>query len=68
VARTVHVPTLILQGNTERVVRAQDMRDLARRFDGPVKLHELDVGHLLLDSNGPEWAAVRELILSFVAA
>ena len=39
----------------------------ARRFDGPVQLHELDAGHLLLDSTASGWAAVRELIVSFAA-
>lgn len=66
-ARVVRVPTLILQGRADRVVRAQDTRDLARRFGGPVQVCELEAGHLLLDSSGPEWAVVRELILSFVA-
>jgi pimeloyl-ACP methyl ester carboxylesterase len=66
-ARAVQAPTLILQGNTDRVVRARDTRDLARRFGGPVQLHELDAGHMLLDSTAPGWAAVRDLILSFVA-
>lgn len=49
----VHAPTLIVQGMTDRVVRAHDTRDLARRCGGPVQLHELDAGHLLLDSTGP---------------
>ncbi len=66
-ARAVHAPTLILQGKTDRVVRARDTRDLARRFGGPVQLHELDAGHLLLDSTASGWAGVRELILSFTA-
>jgi pimeloyl-ACP methyl ester carboxylesterase len=65
-AGAVQALTLILQGKTDRIVRAQDTRDLARRFGGPVQLHELDTGHLLLDSTGSRWAAVRELILSFV--
>ncbi len=66
-ARAVHAPTLIVQGKTDRVVRAHDTRDLARRFSGPVQLHELDAGHLVLDSTGPRWPAVRDVILDFVA-
>lgn len=66
-ARAVQAPTLILQGKADRVVRAHDTRDLARRFGGLVQLHELDGGHLLLDSTAARWAAVRDLILSFVA-
>ena len=58
-ARAVRVPTLILQGRADRVVRAQDTRDLARRFGGPVQLHELDAGHLLLEATGPGWATAR---------
>lgn len=51
----VRVPTLIVQGKADRVVRAQDTRALARRFSRPVQLHELEAGHLLLDSTAPGW-------------
>jgi carboxylesterase len=66
-ASAVQAPTLILQGKTDPVVRARDTRDLARRFGGPVRLHELEAGHLLLDSTASGWTSIRELILSFAA-
>jgi carboxylesterase len=67
-ARAVLVPTLILQGKADRVVRPHDTRELARRFSGPVQLHELEGGHLLLDSGAPGWTTVRDLIVGFVKA
>jgi carboxylesterase len=67
-ARAVRVPTLILQGKTDRVVRPRDTRELARRFGGPVQLHELEGGHLLLDSGASTWSIVRDLIVGFVMA
>lgn len=66
-ARRVHVPTLVLQGRADRVVRPHDTRLLAGRLGGPVHLHELVAGHLLLDSTTSAWAHVRELIVRFVA-
>jgi carboxylesterase len=67
-ARAVRAPTLILQGKADRVIRPHDTRELARRFGGAVQLHELAGGHLLLDSGGPAWAIVRDLIVGFVRA
>ena len=48
-ARRVRAPTLILQGQADRVVRPHDTRVLGGRLGGPVQLHELAAGHLLLD-------------------
>ncbi|HEX8969599.1 MAG TPA: alpha/beta fold hydrolase [Chloroflexota bacterium] len=67
-AREVRVPTLILQGKADRVVRPHDTRELARRFGGPTQLHELEGGHLLLDSGASAWSVVRDLIVGFVTA
>ena len=36
------------------------------RLGGPVRLHELAAGHLLLDPAAAAWEHVRDLILSFV--
>jgi len=65
-ARRVRVPTLILQGQADRVVRSHDTRALAGRLGGPVHLHELVTGHLLLDPTTSAWECVRELIVRFV--
>jgi carboxylesterase len=65
-ARRVRVPTLILQGQADRVVRPHDTRVLGGRLRGPVQLHELAAGHLLLDPTTPAWEHVRDHILSFV--
>jgi len=65
-ARRVRVPTLILQGQADRVVWPHDTRVLGGRLRGPVQLHELAAGHLLLDPTTPAWEHVRDLILSFI--
>jgi carboxylesterase len=65
-ARRVRVPTLILQGQADPVVRPHDTRVLGRRLGGPVHLHELAAGHLLLDPTASAWEHVRDLILGFV--
>ncbi len=65
-ARRVRVPTLILQGQADHVVRPHDTRVLGRRLGGPVQLHALAAGHLLLDPTTPAGEHVHELILSFV--
>jgi pimeloyl-ACP methyl ester carboxylesterase len=65
-ARRVRVPTLILQGQADRVVRPNDTRALVGRLAGRVQLHELAAGHLLLDPTTSAWEHVRELVLSFV--
>jgi len=65
-ARRVRVPTLILQGQADRVVRPRDTRVLGGRLGGPVHLLELAAGHLLLDPAAAAWEHVRDLILSFV--
>jgi carboxylesterase len=65
-ARRVRVPTLIVQGLADRVVWPADTRALGRLVTGPVELHELPTGHLLLDAHAPAWSEVRSLILDFV--
>jgi carboxylesterase len=65
-ARRVRVPTLILQGLADQVVRLRDTRALAGRLGGRVQLHELAAGHLLLDPTTSAWGNVRDLILGFV--
>jgi pimeloyl-ACP methyl ester carboxylesterase len=62
----MRVPTLILQGQADRVAWPHDTRVLGGRLRGPVQLHELAAGHLLLDPTTPAWEHVRDLILSFI--
>ena len=66
-ARAVRVPTLLVQGIHDSVVRAHDTRLLATRLGGPIQLHELPAGHLLLQPDLPAWHQVRSLILAFAA-
>jgi len=43
-----------------------DTRVLAGRLGGPVHLHGLVAGHLLLDPTTSAWERVHELIVRFV--
>ena len=67
-ARAVQVPTLLIQGATDPVVRPRDTRQLATRLGGPIQLHELAGGHLLLEPGGPDWDSVRELVVTFACS
>jgi pimeloyl-ACP methyl ester carboxylesterase len=64
-ARRVQAPTLVLQGQTDSIVRPRDTRVLATRLGGAVELHELAAGHLLLDPTTPTWPRVSYLVRDF---
>lgn len=66
-ARRVATPTLVLQGRADRTVLAGDTRRLAARLGGPLTLHEVAGGHLLVTPDAPSWPAVRDLVVRFAA-
>ena len=67
-APRVAVPSLVLQGRDDRTVLPRDTRRLALRLGGPLTLHELDAGHLLVDPTRPAWPTLRNLVVSFATA
>jgi fermentation-respiration switch protein FrsA (DUF1100 family) len=67
-ARRVDAPTLILQGRRDATVLARDTRRLATHVRGPIALHELPGGHLLVAPEGHSWHAVRDLVVRFATA
>jgi carboxylesterase len=64
-APRVHAPTLVVQGVGDTVVRTRDTRRLAQRFGGPIELHEVNAGHLVLEQHADAWGEVRQLIVGF---
>jgi carboxylesterase len=68
VAHRVDAPTLILQGRSDVTVLPRDTRRLATCVGGPISLHELSGGHLLVSPEGRSWPAVRDLVVRFATS
>jgi carboxylesterase len=66
-ARRVRVPTLVLQGTQDPVVRPRWTHELAQRLPGPLRYHELDAAHDLLDPTKPAWSHITQAVLRFGA-
>ncbi|MCA9973235.1 MAG: alpha/beta fold hydrolase [Anaerolineales bacterium] len=52
------LPTLVLQGTADEVVRPAATRRLLQRLPGPLTYRELPAAHDLLQPDAPGWAAV----------
>jgi carboxylesterase len=61
------VPTLIIQGTSDRSVLSRDTRQLRDRMGRNVRLAEIPGDHMLVDANRPSWPHVKSLILDFIA-
>lgn len=64
-AAEIDVPTLVLQGNQDKVVRPTCTARLRKRLPNTVQYHELNAGHDLVDSRGSAWVDVKNRILTF---
>jgi carboxylesterase len=64
-ARRVTSPALIIQGRDDRTVLPGDTRRLAARLGGPVDVHDVDAGHLLVNPEAPAWASIRDRVVEF---
>ena len=67
-AGRIDAPTLILQGRNDATVLPHDTRRLAARIRGPISLHELSGGHVLVSPQGRSWPTVRDLVVRFATA
>lgn len=67
-APTLRVPTLVVQGKDDPVVRPPWTQELVQRLPGPVWYREVAAGHNLLDPAAPAWPAVEGHVLSFAAS
>jgi carboxylesterase len=65
-AAQIDVPTLILQGRHDPVVKPEFTQQLVRQFVGPVKYSEIDAEHDLIDPNLSEWPQLQRALLKFV--
>lgn len=66
VAPTIDIPTLILQGRRDPVVKPEQTQQLQRRFTGPTTYVEIDAAHALIDPALPDWLKLTNALFHFV--
>jgi carboxylesterase len=59
------LPTLILQGTGDELVKPHLTRQLLQRLPGPIQYSELAAAHDLLDANRPAWPTVEMAVTRF---
>ena len=65
-AAKIAVPTLLIQGSHDKVVRAPCTARLLNRLqNGAVQFEEVNVGHDLVDPESAAWDQVKEFLLVF---
>lgn len=64
-APSVAVPTLVLQGAGDVVVRPASSRRFAARLAGPARYEEIPAAHDLLDATNLSWPEVERAIIGF---
>ena len=65
-AAQIDVPTLVLQGRRDPVVKPEFTRQLLPQFAGLVEYVEIDAQHDLIDPALPEWPRLERAVLDFV--
>jgi len=65
-AAQIDVPTLVLQGRRDPVVKPTFTRQLLQQFAHPVKYVEIDAQHDLIDSTLPDWPQLEHALLEFI--
>lgn len=63
----IDLPTLVLQGRRDPIVKPEFTRQLLRQFAGRVEYVEIDAQHDLIDPAGTDWAQLERRIQEFVA-
>ena len=61
-----HVPTLVIQGRQDKVVRPSCTARLMRRLPNGVNYRDVNAGHDLVDPDGSAWHQVKDCLLTFV--
>jgi carboxylesterase len=61
------LPTLIVQGTTDEVVRPATTRKLVQRMNGSVQYHEINAGHDLIHQDQAAWPQLKNLIGNFLS-
>ena len=64
-ALRVSMPTLVIQGFSDTVVRHEDTRLLAADLAGTIALREVEGKHMIVRDDGPSWQQVCDLVVEF---
>src|SRR5512135_409896 len=67
-AAEIDVPTLVLQGSSDKVVPPDRTKRLIDNFIGPMEYHEVDAGHDLIDPESGAWHQVTDALLRFATS
>ncbi|NTU66169.1 MAG: alpha/beta hydrolase [Chloroflexi bacterium] len=65
-AAQIDLPTLVLQGRRDPVVRPELTQQLMRRFAGPIQYVQIDASHDLIDPALPHWPHVERALRDFI--
>lgn len=61
----IRVPTLVVQGANDAVVRPAMTRKFVARLAGPARYQDLPASHDLLDATRPAWAQISQSVVRF---
>jgi carboxylesterase len=64
-ALSMQTPALVIQGRQDHLVRPDLTRKLISRFRAPVWYRAVQAEHNAIDPSLPDWASVRQEVLSF---
>ena len=67
-ASQIVVPTLVIQGRQDKVVRPLCTARLLNRFPNRVQYQDVNAAHDLVDPNGSAWNQVKDSLLVFAAS
>lgn len=62
----IQVPTLIVQGSQDQVVRPERTRRILERFPSTLEYQEVTAGHKLIDPQNPAWGQVEKIVLTYI--
>jgi carboxylesterase len=65
-ASRVNIPTLVIQGLQDELVRKDMTVQLVERLSGPVTYREVDAAHDLLEPERPAWTLIQEVVVEFI--
>ena len=65
-ARQVKVPTLVIQGTEDELVRPENTRRIVDRLRGKPRYLEVSGGHNSLDNHGAGWSSLETELLEFI--
>jgi len=62
----IQIPTLIVQGSQDQVVRPDRTRRLLERFPITLEYQEVPTGHKLIDPQNAAWDQVEKIVLTYI--